>query len=75
MLAGTWSRPSQVTLTWSGSTDNGAVTGYRVYRDDEPIKTLGPSARNHADVGVQNLTTYAYGVTALDAAGHESPSK
>ena len=46
-LAGTWGRPSQVALTWSGSTDNGAVTGYRVYRDDEPIKTLGPSARSH----------------------------
>ena len=48
-VAGTWGRPSQVNLTWSGSTDNGAVTGYRVYRDDEPIKTLGPSARNHTE--------------------------
>jgi fibronectin type 3 domain-containing protein len=67
-----WARPSQNVVTWSGSTDNAAVTGYRVYRDDVPLVTLGATARSHADLGVANLTGYAYRVTALDAAGNES---
>jgi fibronectin type 3 domain-containing protein len=71
-LQATWGRPSQAALTWSGSTDNGAVTGYRVYRDGEAIVTLGRNARSHTDVGLTNLATYAYRITALDAAGNES---
>ena len=71
-VAGSWSKPNHVNLTWSPSTDDASVTGYRVYRDDEPIATLGPSALSHTDAAVQNLTTYVYRITALDAAGHES---
>ena len=71
-LTATWGRPSQATLTWEGSTDNGAVTGYRVYRDDDAIATLGKSARSHTDPGLTNLATYAYRISALDAAGNES---
>ncbi len=71
-LEGTWSKPSQAALTWSGSSDNGAVTGYRVYRDDVLIASLGKDARSHTDTGLSNLTTYAYHVTALDVAGNES---
>jgi fibronectin type 3 domain-containing protein len=71
-LSGTWSRPSQAALTWSGSSDNGAVTGYRIYRDDVLLATVGPNVRSHSDAGLENLTTYIYKVTALDAAGNES---
>ena len=71
-LAGTWNQPSQAALTWSGSSDNGAVTGYRVYRDGEELVTLGKDARSHTDTGLPNLGSYAYHVTALDAAGNES---
>ncbi|MET0839648.1 MAG: hypothetical protein ABWY19_12750, partial [Marmoricola sp.] len=71
-VSGTWSSPSKVTLTWAGSTDDAAVTGYRVYRDGDLLTTLGPDARGHTDAGVANLHTYSYTVTALDAAGHES---
>ncbi len=72
LLTATWSRPSKVTLTWSGSSDNAAVAGYRVYRDNGVIANLGPGERSHADVGVANLTTHVYHVTALDAADNES---
>ena len=71
-LQGSWTKPSQAVLTWSGSSDNGAVTGYRVYRDDELLATLGANARSHTDTGLQNLATYAYRVTALDVADNES---
>ncbi|MDX6231088.1 MAG: glycerophosphoryl diester phosphodiesterase, partial [Nocardioidaceae bacterium] len=71
-VSGTWSSPSRVALTWSGATDNAAVTGYRVYRDGVVISDLDPTARSYTDTGVANLTTYDYVVTALDAAGHES---
>ncbi len=71
-LTATWGRPSQATLTWEGSTDNGAVTAYRVYRGDDAIVTLGKSARSHTDAGLTNLATYAYRISALDAADNES---
>ncbi len=74
-LTGTWGRPSHVKLTWSAATDDAAVTGYRVYRDDQPIANLGPAARTHSDAGVVNLQTFVYEVTAVDAAGHESARK
>jgi fibronectin type 3 domain-containing protein len=73
-VSGTWSTPNGVELTWSGASDNAMVTGYRVYRDDKPIAALGPSVLSHSDRDVANLTTYAYHVTALDAAGNESAS-
>ena len=50
-LTATWSTPSQVALGWAAASDNGAVTGYRVYRDSELIATLGPAARSHVDSG------------------------
>ena len=71
-LTGTWSKPSQVSLAWSAASDNGAVSGYRVYRDGEPITDLGPTAGSYVDEGVANLTTHTYLVTALDIAGNES---
>ncbi len=38
-----WSSPSRVTLTWSGSSDNAAVTGHRIYRDDALLASVGPA--------------------------------
>ncbi len=74
-LTATWSTPSQVALGWAAASDNGAVTGYRVYRDTELIATLGPAARSHVDSGIANLTTHSYVVSALDGVGNESPSE
>ena len=68
----TWSRTSQVTVTWSEATDNAAVTGYRVYRDGDLIGSPGAAARSFNDTTVSNLVTHTYTVTAVDAADHES---
>ena len=64
----------QVSLAWTGSTDNVGVTGYRVIRDGATIATLGSSARAYTDTTVAPATTYAYTVRAFDAAGNTSAS-
>ena len=61
-----------MTLTWAASTDNLAVTGYRIYRDGDPFTTLDSTDTQYVDDDVANLTTHSYAVTALDAAGNES---
>jgi uncharacterized repeat protein (TIGR01451 family) len=61
-----------VHVTWGGSSDNRAVTGYRVYRDASVVSTRPASARTFDDL---NLApgTHTYQVSAIDAAGNESP--
>ena len=71
-LTGTWGTPNKVTLEWSPAEDDGAVTGYRVYRDGDLVTSLGAAAREYVDTDVTNLSTYTYVVTAVDAADHES---
>ncbi|MGW5154836.1 LamG-like jellyroll fold domain-containing protein [Nonomuraea wenchangensis] len=72
--------PGSAQLTWTASTDNVGVTGYRVHRSTTPGFT--PSAANQ--VGSVTATTFAdgglaagtyyYRVLATDAAGNLSPS-
>jgi fibronectin type 3 domain-containing protein len=71
-LTGTWGTPNRVTLGWTAAEDDGAVTGYRVYRDGDLVTTLGPGAREYVDTDVTNLSTYTYVVSAVDAADNES---
>ncbi len=62
----------QVSLAWTGSTDNVGVTGYRVIRDGAAIATVGPTTTTYADTTVAPATTYTYTVRAFDAAGNTS---
>jgi chitodextrinase len=62
--------PSQIDLTWSASTDNTGVAGYRLFRDG--IKIATTTATSYADTGLTSATTYSYTVLAYDAAGNES---
>lgn len=62
--------PSRVDLTWTASTDNVAVAGYRVRRNGAVVGT--PSGTTFSDTGVSPNTSYSYSVTAFDAAGNES---
>jgi YD repeat-containing protein len=63
---------TSVNLTWTGSTDNVAVSGYRIYRGGTQIGTT--SATNYTDNGVVGSTAYSYTVSAYDAAGNNSAS-
>ena len=62
----------RVSLTWSASTDDVGVTGYRVVRDGATIATVGGTTTSYADTTVAASTTYAYVVRAFDAAGNTS---
>lgn len=62
--------PTIADLTWPASTDDTAVTGYSVYRDGKLVSATGKTS-----VRLPGLTagkTYAFKVTARDAAGNES---
>ena len=63
-----------VALNWSASTDDTAVTGYDVLRDNTVLTTLPASATSYTDAGVLASTTYDYAVRARDAAGNVSPA-
>ncbi len=69
-LRATAASASQVNLSWTASTDNLAVTGYRVLRNGTPVATV--TATSHSDTGLAAATAYSYTVQALDAAGNVS---
>lgn len=60
-----------LTLLWDASTDNGAVKGYRIYRDGERVATVAESVY-YSDAGLQSGRVYTYTVTAFDHADNES---
>src|SRR4029077_10089214 len=67
-----------VSLSWTASTDNVGVAGYRVYRSTTPGFTPSPAtligttaATSYTDPGLA-AGTYYYLVTAYDAAGNAS---
>jgi hypothetical protein len=61
---------TQIDLNWSDSSDNVGVTGYRIYRNGVQIGTSGLSS--HSDKNLTPSSTYAYSVSAYDAAGNAS---
>lgn len=71
-LGATAPAPNRVDLSWTASTDNVGVTGYRVYRNGVQVGTSGTNA--FSDLTAQASTSYSYHVVAQDAAGNSSPS-
>jgi chitodextrinase len=63
---------SAIDLSWSASTDNVAVTGYRIYRNGVFLVALGSSNTAFQDTGLSPSTSYSYVVDAVDAAGNAS---
>ncbi len=69
-LTATAASQSQVNLSWTASTDNAGVTGYKIMRNGTQIATsLGTS---YSDTSVAPATTYSYTVVAYDATGNSS---
>jgi len=62
---------NSVRLTWSASSDNTAVAGYRVFRDGVPVATTN-NGTVYEDSAVNASTSYSYRVEAFDAAGNRS---
>jgi len=59
-----------VQVTWTASTDNVGVTGYKIFRNGSQVGTSATTT--YADTGLQSATTYSYTVSAYDAAANES---
>ncbi|MGE5529280.1 MAG: right-handed parallel beta-helix repeat-containing protein [Patescibacteria group bacterium] len=62
---------SRIDLTWTASTDNVGVTGYKIFRGGVEIDTT--TGTTYQDTGLSPNTTYSYYVKAFDAAGNISP--
>ncbi len=61
---------AQIDLTWTASTDNFSVAGYRVFRDGAQVATT--TAISYSDTRLQAATTYSYFVKAYDNSGNVS---
>ncbi len=61
---------SSVTLAWTASTDNKAVTGYDILRGGALVGST--ASTTFTDTGLSASTAYSYTVRAKDAAGNVS---
>jgi chitodextrinase len=62
---------NRVDLTWTGSTDNVAVTNYEIYRGGVLLTTVG-AVTSYSDPTVSPGTAYTYQVKAKDLTGNRS---
>jgi len=69
-LQGAAASTSRIDLTWTASTDNAGVTGYRIYRNGTAVGTSASTA--YSDTGLSEATGYSYTVAAYDAEGNVS---
>ncbi|HUG28913.1 MAG TPA: fibronectin type III domain-containing protein [Candidatus Limnocylindria bacterium] len=63
---------SAINLKWGPSTDNRAVTGYRIWRDGVLLTTAAATATSLTDSGLAPSTRYYYTIKAIDGAGNLS---
>jgi hypothetical protein len=68
---------SQINVTWTASTDNGGVTGYRVLRCQgagcsPTVQVAAPTTTSYVDTTVAAATSYSYDVAAVDGANNVS---
>lgn len=69
-VAATAASATSVNVTWTASTDNVGVSGYRIFRNGVAVGTSATAS--YTDTGLTQLTTYTYTVSAYDAMTNES---
>ncbi|MFP4016795.1 MAG: putative Ig domain-containing protein, partial [Halanaerobiales bacterium] len=69
-LSGSVFSHSEIRLSWSESSDNIGVEGYRIYRNDQLIFETAETFYN--DMGLDEKNDYEYKVTAYDENNNES---
>lgn len=69
-LTATAASTSQINLSWTASTDNVAVVGYKLYRGGGYLTSV--SGTSTSNTGLSAGTPYCYQVSAYDAANNES---
>lgn len=59
---------TSILVSWSASTDDTGISGYRVFRDgaSTPLSTV--TATSFTDTGLSHSTAYSYTVAAVDSA-------
>ncbi|HHW49482.1 MAG TPA: DUF4469 domain-containing protein [Clostridiaceae bacterium] len=62
---------NRIDISWSASTDNVGVAGYKVYRNGTQVATV-TNGLTYSDTELTAGTAYEYTVKAYDAAGNES---
>ncbi|MGO4547747.1 lytic polysaccharide monooxygenase [Paenibacillus sp. 2TAB23] len=63
---------SSLMLMWNASTDNVAVTGYKIYRGTSLVTTVPAANASYTVTGLAANTTYSFSVYAIDAANNQS---
>ena len=70
---------SQVTLSWTASTDNVGVSGYPIERcqgsgcsNFAVVASAAAGSTSFVDSGLSTATSYSYRISAVDAAGNSS---
>jgi len=61
-----------ITLHWSGSSDNVAMSHYLIYRDGDATAIAQVSTTQYTDPNLEQGVTYRYTVSAVDTANNES---
>lgn len=61
---------SQINLSWAAAADDVGVSGYKVYRNGNYLKSVNGTSTS--DANLNPSTQYCYAVSAFDAAGNES---
>jgi endoglucanase len=69
-LSVTGTTSSSVSLSWTASTDNVAVSSYQIFRNGAVVNTA--PGTTYTDTGLAGGTAYSYTVRARDAAGNVS---
>jgi chitodextrinase len=69
-LNSTGQTTTSISLSWTGSTDDVAVVGYKIYRAGTQIGTSVTAS--YTDSGLTSGASYSYTVAAYDAAGNTS---
>ncbi|HEV2476403.1 MAG TPA: choice-of-anchor Q domain-containing protein, partial [Candidatus Dormibacteraeota bacterium] len=65
-------RPTEVDLSWTASSDLLGVTGYDLYRDSSLLATVSGTTLSYADMTVAISSTHSYQIDAFDASGNVS---
>jgi PQQ-dependent dehydrogenase (s-GDH family) len=71
-LIQTGATQTSVSLTWSASSDNVAVTGYDIYQNSTKINSALITSTSYQATGLSVNSSYAFYVVARDAAGNTS---
>jgi hypothetical protein len=71
-LTATGSSSTAIDLVWTASTDNFAVTGYKVFRDGGLTEIATVSTTSFSDTGLAVNSTHSYQVLAFDGANNQS---